>query len=372
MFFFNRMAHQARVLKHYLGEEDARKALRLLRQKAAGLTYESFDLGEDFHLDMTYPQLVLLREHYEAQRDVQSLNRLLREAAALEAYDRVLPQSIQLIARRIAPFTPTSEGKEFLAGALLAGNVSVLIIADDTLGMHEYPAYSVMLRHHAILVDIPEGRRQPLHLQKPVEDADESRHVYWQYRDGLVGMQHADRLPKKERENLKLALREGFFYDGRKKLPTSVQIIAHALPIGNRFVGKTLDVLSRQIPLSQEVLTSFHAVIISRADKAKREERKRVTLRKDEYVFLRGLIEHVHAKRVYMSKRWGEQLITIQKELEERRTNKLLSMHDQFMIGLVRLAKMHAKINHREEVMEEDIRYARQQYARLLGVIPVE
>jgi DNA replicative helicase MCM subunit Mcm2 (Cdc46/Mcm family) len=141
-------------------------------------------------------------------------------------------------------------------------------------------------------------------------------------------------------------------------------VLATANPKGDKFTGKTVEQLKKQLPFDAALLSRFHLTFLVR--KHDIEEFKKITkallqkkkhgLTSRETDFLKDYIKHAHSiGEVKLPKRFEQEIVDFIADIKENEKKYLVEISPRMVVGFMRMAKASALMEHRTEVTENDV-----------------
>lgn len=191
-----------------------------------------------------------------------------------------------------------------------------------------------------------------------------------QAHEGLCCIDELNLMKPRDMAALYSAMEKGFItYDKggtSKKIKAEVRVQATANPNGDRFVGKSLDVLKQQLPFDSALLTRFHVVFVIRkpdprelmkiAQKIVRQNT--VRLREEDIAFIKSYVTYAQTMDVDFDAKLENHVTNFILDAKERENRCLVEIGPRTVHGIMRLSQAYARINLRSKVVKEDVENA--------------
>ncbi|PIN79724.1 hypothetical protein COV16_02680 [Candidatus Woesearchaeota archaeon CG10_big_fil_rev_8_21_14_0_10_34_8] len=163
------------------------------------------------------------------------------------------------------------------------------------------------------------------------------------------------------------AMEKGFITYDKKgkhlKLDARIRLLATANPKGDKFTGKTIKELQKQIPFDQALLSRFHLVFLVKrpdtyqflkiTDKILKQKNKSIT--KTDLEFLKSYICYAEQLKVTLPDIYHQQIVSFVHDLKKKEQHGLLDISPRLVVGIKRMAMARARMCLREKVSQEDI-----------------
>jgi replicative DNA helicase Mcm len=186
--------------------------------------------------------------------------------------------------------------------------------------------------------------------------------------NGICCIDELNLMKEESRASLYNAMEKGFVtYDKggvSEKLDAKVSILATANPKGDKFKGNAVDVIKKQCPFDEALLSRFHLVFLVK--KPTDEEFKRIT---EQVVKDKSRKISVHDKRfiknyvakalesvdkVKVGKDIEKKVVDLAAELKKNQRKYLVEIDVRFIIGIMRMLKASARCELRKDVHMKD------------------
>ncbi len=346
----------------------------LTRQEAADLRYYARWRALGFHEEgfgggacprVAWSQAILATEERAVAAFARRVNRKAADAAKLAAFRSFRKEALAAIGSLVAPRIAGLEAEKRAAALQLFAQepFHLLLLGDPGTGKTEILRGVERLAPHAVfglgsgaskagLVGMYEGKefRPGLLVQ-----ADE----------GLALIDELNLLRKEERGALYSAMEKGFLtYDkgGRhERHDARVRVLATANPVGDRFTGRATRA---QLPFDEALLSRFHLLFLVRKATGKAfEELTRRIVREDlrelddgDAAFVREYVAHAEQLNVAFDDKYESMIVDCMEGL--RREQGLVEAGPRTVIGLIRIAKAHARSRLARAVSADDVEAA--------------
>jgi replicative DNA helicase Mcm len=185
--------------------------------------------------------------------------------------------------------------------------------------------------------------------------------------EGICAIDELNLMKEESRASLYNAMEKGFVsYDkgGHSyKFDARVSVLATANPKGDKFTGKNVEELKKQLPFDSALLTRFHLTFLVR--KHTIDEFRSISksiladehneLPKHEKELITEYIRKAHEIKVKIPKKYENEIVEFVAKIKENEENYLAEISPRIVIGFSRLAKASARMEHRTEVNQKDV-----------------
>ncbi len=184
---------------------------------------------------------------------------------------------------------------------------------------------------------------------------------------GICCIDELNLLKEESRGSLYNAMEKGFITYDKKgkhlKLDAHVRVLATANPIGDKFTGKTVAELKKQIPFDDALLTRFHLVFLVRKPDTYQFmkitdailKQKQSALTKTDLEFIKSYVFHGEQLKVTLPEVYHQDIVSFVGELKKKESKCLFEISPRLVVGLMRLVQARARMCLREKVKQEDI-----------------
>jgi DNA replicative helicase MCM subunit Mcm2 (Cdc46/Mcm family) len=171
----------------------------------------------------------------------------------------------------------------------------------------------------------------------------------------------------KDKAGLYSAMEKGFItYDKANKhvkVDANINLFATANPTGDKFVGRTIETWKKQIPFDSALLSRFHLVFFIR----KPDEKEFVDIAKkivsnreknievNDALFLMDYVEYSKNIDVKFDDKLKKQIVEFASKLKHDEDQFMVEVGPRIILGMMRLAKASARIEHRRVVEQKDL-----------------
>ncbi|MFA6887922.1 MAG: ATP-binding protein [Candidatus Woesearchaeota archaeon] len=184
---------------------------------------------------------------------------------------------------------------------------------------------------------------------------------------GICCIDELNLLKEENQGALYNAMEKGFITYDKKgqhlKLDARVRILATANPIGDKFTGKTIDELKKQIPFDDALLSRFHLVFLVKkpdtyeflkiADAILKQ--KQSVLTSADIEFIKSYIVAAEQLKVTLPEVYHKDIVIFVEELKKKENKSVFEISPRLVVGLMRLVQARARMCMREKVVQEDI-----------------
>lgn len=186
--------------------------------------------------------------------------------------------------------------------------------------------------------------------------------------NGLCAIDELNLMNEESRASLYNAMEKGFVsYDkgGHSyRFDARVSILATANPKGDKFTGKTVAQLKKQLPFDPALLSRFHLTFLVRKHDV--YEFKKITsailtkknqiLNSKEKKFLQEYINKAHSiDHIKLPKRFEQEIIDFIADIKENEQKYLVEISPRMVVGFTRMVTASARMELRKEVETKDV-----------------
>ncbi|MBN2053105.1 hypothetical protein JW756_06380 [Candidatus Woesearchaeota archaeon] len=185
--------------------------------------------------------------------------------------------------------------------------------------------------------------------------------------NGIACIDELNLLRPIDRAGLLNAMEKGFItYDKANehlKLDARVKVFATANPEGERFIGRTTEVLKKQIPFESALLTRFHLVFLIRKPSAKDFMQitsniisgEKTHVSENDRKFVREYVNFTLTKDVELDKALSPLIQGFVEDVKKDEDQFLVEISPRTVIGIMNMAKAAARMRLKSKVEKEDI-----------------
>ncbi|MFT4309364.1 MAG: hypothetical protein ACMXYL_02675 [Candidatus Woesearchaeota archaeon] len=355
---FGRKSYQIRQVGLYCDDKTLREARKLIIANKATVSYGRFNVSKDLLDDFPYPVLHPIIEDRDVMGRIVEINRKVEDAAREKAYYRFSKNALSKIVGLLSPtHTDLEDLRTLLALQLVsAERFHVYIMADPHVLSSDILRFAAALHEPSAYVNA-EGQRIVL--------ADSRRTHGWskgilaKHSEGLLCIDDIDRLKETDHTALRICMEEGVFYeeqDRKRQRKAYAKVLASSNAHSGRFVGKSIDILRKQVPVNERMLMAFHFAVLIRGGDEKRASSFKI--HKPDYDFVKGYCNYASSHNIEVSSEAEERIYGASEKLKLLESSFIRSYDNQMVVGMIRLAKANARMRLRKEVTPADIDYA--------------
>jgi replicative DNA helicase Mcm len=354
--------------KNYLDNENVKDLATLVKQKKviAKLTY--LPISKDLFKQTEKCVIFEAKTMDDTVVDyVGEANQQIQKKFFKNQYKAFAKDAPQRIAKLIAPHIIGHDViKRAVALQLFASDpVHVLLLGDPAIGKTDI-LRSAADYHPISIFGLGSGMSGVGLAVSVIGDVVEPG-LLPQADQGLACIDELNLLKDDSKGALYNAMEKGFVtYDKQGKhlrLDASIRVLATANPKGNKFKGKTLQELRKQIPFDQALLSRFHLVFLVKkpdtyqflkiADKILKHKEKPIG--KMDKEFLKSYICYAEQLPVVLPEVYHKEIVEIVHDLKKKEKGSLLDISPRLVVGIKRLVTARARMCLRAKVTQEDI-----------------
>ncbi len=341
--------HLKQILK-YIDEKHKNIIRSFIFLNKVSVLYKKFEVSKELMDDFSYPQIMSEKKEKKLQDQIREINKLIEDSAKEIAFRRIAKNNpLENIARLIAPILPDfEEHKKIIALQLASDKVHYYIISDNEAFAVELLKYAVALQNNSIFIDLKESNRG---IVSKYEDLLQ--------KFDLIAIENFDYLKKSDRLALQSLIEKGTYMftrsNARYKKESNTRILAHSYPLNGKFVGKSLDIIKKQIPLDKNFLSKFQIVSVIR--KKEKKEFLNFKINKKDYALIKEYLDYVREIKVDVPKELEEKVYLYAQKIKLKQ-NLIINPNENTAVGLIRLAKANCRLKLKTDLTEEDLQTA--------------
>lgn len=346
------------------------------RLRRVGFHEESF--GAKRCPDRSWVQLSLAVEEAELASFVERINRVLADAAKVEAFKAFRKEAMGVVSGLVAENIVGMDAvKEAAALQLFAQEpIHLLLLGDPGTGKTEILRSIERLAPHAVF-GLGSGASKA-GLVGMFEGNDYHPGLLVEADQGVALIDELNLLKKEDRAGLYSAMEKGFItYDKKGKherYDARIRILATANPKGDKFVGRDIKFLRAQLPFDDALLSRFHLLFLVRKAQGKElEEITRKIVRNDvrelddgDAAFIREYVLFAEKLNVAFDDKYESMIVDFIEELKEQERNFLVEVGPRMVIGIIRMAKAYARARLARNTSADDLEAAMRLMKRAL------
>ncbi len=173
--------------------------------------------------------------------------------------------------------------------------------------------------------------------------------------EGIACIDELNLIKAKDLASLYNAMEKGFVsYDKGTKhetLSARVRVCATANPDKQTFVGRSAEVLRKQIPFGDALVSRFHLIFVIRQPSEKEFEEiakqivrgKRSSIKKHDADFLKQYVAHANTLDVSLAPEFELEIVEFVKRLKRDEKKFLTEIGPRIVVGIVRIVKAIAR-----------------------------
>jgi replicative DNA helicase Mcm len=354
-------------LYDFLEEDLVKDIKKLVRMRKVGVSYESFYISKTLFDDFSYPQIYKAKIDKKIDSSIKAWNDKIQRVAKEMIFEKFSKIAEDKIFNYVAPnILGLDEIKKAAVLQLFSPErTHMLLLGDPGTGKTD------VLRSVDIIAPISSfglgSGTSGVGLSASKRGKELIKGLLPLAHDGICCIDELNLMKESERGSLLNAMEKGFVtYDKGNthvKLDANVKLLATANPDGDRFVGRSVEILKKQVPFDPALTSRFHLVFMIRRPDDKEFakiaekiiEEHNIKLKKEDVDFIRGYIEFANKIEVEFDKKLGSLVTEFVRKLRKDENQFLVDISPRLVIGIVRLAQASARIELRDKVKKEDI-----------------
>ncbi|MFH1506768.1 MAG: ATP-binding protein [archaeon] len=354
-------------VKDYLDKDQLKDFRYLLKKGMIGVSFKNMGLSRDFFPEVSWPQIDLATDDNEVRVLVNAWNLKIEEKAKHSAFRKFAKVAEEKIRALIAPnIVGLDDAKE---GALLQlfalDPVHILLLGDPGTGKTE-----ILRAVHELAPISTYGLGSGttgVGLTVAKEGNEIHKGLLPLADEGIACIDELNLLKKEDRGSLYNAMEKGFItYDKGKthmQFDARIRLLATANPEGDRFVGKAISLLKKQMPFDPALLSRFHLIFFIRRPSTEafvRIARKIVSAEKfkkhhPDYQFVKEFVAFAEHLNVEFDKSFQSQIVDFVESIKKDEEKFLIDITPRFVVGIIRLTQASARMRLSAKVTEQDV-----------------
>jgi DNA replicative helicase MCM subunit Mcm2 (Cdc46/Mcm family) len=185
--------------------------------------------------------------------------------------------------------------------------------------------------------------------------------------NGIACIDELNLLKTADRAGLFNAMEKGFITydksDSHLKIDARVKVFATANPEGERFVGRTMDVIKKQIPFDPALLSRFHLIFLIR--KPGTQEFMQITqniiqgqktsISENDRKFVKEYVAYALTRDVELDKSLSPLIQGFVEDVKNDEPQFIMEISPRIVIGIMNMAKAAARMKLKDKVEKDDI-----------------
>ncbi len=354
-------------LDWYLSKDEKRIVKGYIKENKIAIEKENLSLGGLIE-NTTCPLLVGKTEKHDVKELVISLNNKIKEKTKTTLFQQLSKNIHENCAQIIAPNLVGFEtAKKAVALQLFSPeHIHILLLGDPGTGKTQILSSATDLAPISSM-GLGSGT-SGVGLAVTVKGSEVMKGLLPMADNGLCAIDELNLMKEESRASLYNAMEKGFVsYDkgGHSyKFNARVSVLATANPKGDKFTGKNIEQLKKQLPFDAALLTRFHLTFFVR--KHSIEDFKKITralinktkheLTQKEKEFMKEYVIHSHSiGEISLPKKFEQEIVDFIAEIKENERKYITEISPRMVVGFTRLAKASARMELRQEVTDKDI-----------------
>jgi DNA replicative helicase MCM subunit Mcm2 (Cdc46/Mcm family) len=355
------------VVQDALEPEEVSELKYLLKTHKARFAEADFGTSHDFFPNSKYLTIASNVIDEAVKRKVEQLNQKLSFQEKERVFRQFAPQAEEKIFSLIAPHI-VGLGDVKRAGLIqmfAKDKVHILLLGDPATGKTD------ILRSISELAPISSyglgSGTSKAGLTMAVIGKDIAKGLLPLADNGIACIDELNLLRTADRAGLFNAMEKGFITydkaDSHLKLDARVKIFATANPEGERFVGRTMEVIRKQIPFDAALLSRFHLVFLIRKPGTKEFMQitdtiisgSKANVNENDKKFVREYVKYALSNEVELDKSMSPLIQGFVEDIKKDESEFIMEISPRTVIGIMNMAKAAARIKLKDKVEKEDI-----------------
>ncbi|MBN1502619.1 ATP-binding protein [Candidatus Woesearchaeota archaeon] len=354
-------------VKCFVDKNTLKQINYLYRLGKVDIIFRKLGVSRKLFEDKIYPNLILKRKDEASHEFVMEVNEIILKKVKKQAFEDFAAIAYSRIAKLIAP---NIYGLEYVKRAVLMQlfsreTVHILLLGDPGTGKTDilksveklFPVSSFGLGSGTSKAGLGVMVKGDTIVEGLLPKAN----------NGICCIDELNLMKKTEYAYLYSAMEKGYIaYDKASKhikLDAKVRIIATANPKGDKFVGRTVEVLKQQLPFEQALISRFHLIFLIRKPgvngflniakkivRGKEEEHSQ-----GDVAFIHDYIKNAEQEEVDFPLELEQKVLDYVENLKKNEDKFLFDLTPRLVVGIIRLCKARARLELRKQVNESDL-----------------
>lgn len=354
-------------LEACLDRESFKQTKKFLKQNKISLFYTRIGVSDSLVSEQEYVQLRLRQGVPGLKSFVEKTNKKIERNAYEKAFKLFSKKAHELIPTLIAPNIIGADLiKKAAALQLFVDDpIHILLLGDPGTGKTDIIRSSSEL-HSISSFGLGSGTSSA-GLSMTIKGGRIIKGLLPLAHNGICAIDELNLMRPTDRASLYNAMEKGFITydkaDHHHRLDANVKIIATANPSGEQFVGRTVEVLKKQIPFDAAMLSRFHLVFMMR--KPDREKFMRITnkilegrqkkVSRNDKDFVKRYVDYAGSLEVEIPSEIKTAISDFVNHLKSSEKEFLVEVSPRLVHGIMRLVRASARMNLREKANINDL-----------------
>jgi replicative DNA helicase Mcm len=351
----------------YLDDADVRALRRLVKLDRTFPVQEGF-AAATLQFERHWPRFKSHLKEKEVDEFLKRINDKIEREASAEAFAEFGPEALEKIGTLIAPNILGQDLLKRTAALQLFSKepFHVLFIGDPGTGKTD------ILRSLHTLSPIGSfglgSGTSGAGLSVMAKGDEIIKGLLPQADGGIACIDELNLMKAKDMAALYNAMEKGFVtYDKGSKheqLPARVRVCATANPLGDTFVGQSAEVIRKQIPFDDALLSRFHFVHIVRKPTAdefahiashivKHDGRR--TIAESDASFVKAYVQHAWTLETELPVDVERRIVDFVREIKRDEKRFIVEIGPRSVVGIVRIARAVARAHNSKRVTPEHL-----------------
>jgi replicative DNA helicase Mcm len=365
----------------YLSPEEQRMLRQLLKLDRTFPVQQRFGTTAALFEDREWPYFKSHLKDEKLQSFLAQINDNITGKVHAESFAAFAPVALERIGRIIAPNIIGMERLKEAVGVQLFARepIHILLIGDPGTGKTDIlrsmsalaPIASFGLGSGTSGAGLSAMAKGDLIIKGLLPLAD----------GGIACIDELNLMKAKDMAALYNAMEKGFVTldkgSKHEQIPARVRVCATANPAGDTFIGRSAEVLRKQIPFDDALLSRFHLIYLVRkpteqefeqiATHIIRSDKKRAVSEEDA-AFIKAYVAQAAAIDVELDQDLEHELLSFIRELKADQHKFIVEIGPRTVVGIVRLVKAMARAEHANQVTKAHVAKAEELLRKALYV----
>ena len=348
------------ALSEYLEKKELKKLIKLIKNKKISISYSIIGAGKDFP-EKEFPQI--------ETKGYDEINNIISEKVYSSLYKEFSKKAKELIPKNIAPNIHGYDSiKEAVTLQLLSDEaIHILLLGDPGTGKTDIVSSAAKLSKISSF-GLGSGTSS-VGLSVTVKGKNVEKGLLPLADKGLCAIDELNLMKDSDYGSLYNAMEKGFVsYDkggNSFKFDARIKLLATANPKNDKFKSDKLEDIKKQIPFDSALLSRFTLIFIIHRpdDKMFKEIGKKIIsdskikFNSQTIEFIKNYISKAQEIKVDVPKKHEEEILDLAQELRKNEDKIIFEITPRLIKGIIRMTKASAKLELRNKVNEDDVKY---------------
>jgi replicative DNA helicase Mcm len=350
-------------LSNYLDKKELKNLIKLIKNNKISISYSIIGAGKEFP-EKEFPQI--------ETKGYEEINNKISEKVYNSLYHEFSKKAKILIPKNIAPNIYGYDSiKEAVTLQLLSNEaIHILLLGDPGTGKTDIVSSAAKLSKISSF-GLGSGTSS-VGLSVTVKGKTVEKGLLPLADKGLCAIDELNLMKDSDYGSLYNAMEKGFVsYDkggNHYKFDARIKLLATANPKNDKFKSDNLEEIKKQIPFDSALISRFTLIfIIHRPDDEMFKEigkkiinESKIKFNPQTIEFIKNYIFKAQNIKVDVPKKYENEILELAQELRKKEEKIIFEITPRLIKGIIRMVKASAKLELRNKVNEEDVKFVKE------------